>query len=101
MFEYFLPIVGDLLSVKEGTFIREKGVGEVTWMDMSISGLNAARFNCALSTNGGEMGIVGICIVGEKRPYMFWAMDLSKDQSNLIKAQEILEKCVLPFKEGD
>ena len=45
-------------------------------------------------------GTTGICIAGEKRPYMFWAVDLSADQSYLDMAQEVLDACVANFKEG-
>lgn len=96
----FFPIYKDVCSRKLALILLN-APDNLTWKDMSVSGLPSALFRGTMTTSAmDDQGITGICVVGEKRPYVFWAIDLSEDQSYLDMAQEVLEACVANFKEG-
>ena len=98
--DQFYPVYEEVCGRNLALILSEKA-NILTWKDMSVSGLSSAMFQGTVkSDRKGEIGITGICVVGEKRPYMFWAIDLSEDQSYLDMAQEVLEACVANFKEG-
>ena len=98
--EQFIPIYEDVCGRKLALILLNVP-DNLTWKDMSVSGLPSALFRGTVKSDlQGEIGITGICVVGEKRPYVFWAIDLSEDQSYLDMAQEVLEACVANFKEG-
>ncbi|MBR5390927.1 MAG: hypothetical protein IK141_06495 [Clostridia bacterium] len=100
LLDCFLPMIRDILRGKTSASPGET-ITDIKWNEVSVSGLPAAEFRGAIDGGKlGSLGITGICVVGEKRPYVFWATDLSKDQSYLDMAQEVLEACVANFKEG-
>ena len=98
---YFMPIVSKMLGYSEKLYLNSENVTELTWNDTTVSGLPAAAFRGTIEVSeNGPRGLTGICVVGEKRPYLFWAYDFTEDQSNVEFAQEVLEACVKNFKEG-
>ena len=99
LFDYFHEAVRQLVSAKEAISPR-KQLTDQKWLDIQVSNLPTAAFRAKAESSEGDKGIVCICVIGEKRPYMFWAMDLSEDQSHLDQAQKVLEDCVKEFKEG-
>ena len=96
----FMDVIRDIYGTKTGDYASHEITG-IQWKEMSVSGIPAAEFKGSIDCDkAGILGITGICIAGEKRPYMFWAVDLSADQSYLDMAQEVLDACVANFKEG-
>lgn len=81
------------------------------WKKMTVSGLQAAEFKCVMDDvsydsnyhrNGdNKIGLVGITVVGKKRPYIFWAADLSLEQKEMNTATKVLEAAVESFNEGN
>ena len=100
LFDYFFPIMAKVLSSAYTTHMFDDEIGEVSWKELKVSGLTSGSFSCKVGTSKGEKGLTGICVAGEKRPYVFWAVDLSEDQTYLDMAREVLEACVANFKEG-
>ena len=97
--EFYLSTIRQIIKNKTGNFPGTE-LTQLNWKDMSISGLPAAEFRGVLASTTANVGVIGICIIGEKRPYVFWAADVSADQSYLDTAQAVLEACVANFKEG-
>ena len=96
----FLPTIQLIIRRKNGDFPGEN-LKSLQWTEMKVSGLSAAKFCAVLHDDASsDVGITGICVIGEKRPYVFWAADVSADQSYLDTAQAVLEACVANFKEG-
>ena len=97
---HFMSAMCESIGSKTGTTPKQDIIG-IQWKEMTIGGFAAAEFRGTIDcSKAGILGITGICVVGEKRSYAFWALDLSKDQSYLDMAQEVLETCVANFKEG-
>ena len=79
--------------------------------DIKVSGLPATEFKCVMNNvmydsnyNKGKddtLGLVGIIVVGEKRPYVFWAADITTGQKEMDTAIKVLEAAVENFKEGN
>ena len=100
LLDYFLPMIRGILRGRTSASPGET-ITDIQWKEIAVSELPASEFQGRIDGGKlGSMGIAGICVVGEKRPYVFWAVDLSADQSNLDMAQEVLEACVANFKEG-
>lgn len=99
LFDCFYDLVMQAISSKEAISMENK-LKDQQWLDVQVAELPTAAFRAKIDTDRGDLGIICICVIGEKRPYMFWAMDLSEDQSHLDQAQKVLEDCVKEFKEG-
>ncbi len=96
----FLPVYKEICAQKLGVILGN-AIENLSWTDMDVSGLPAAEFRGTIKSDAMDAhGITGICVVGANRPYVFWAIDISKDQSYLELAGEVLEACVANFKEG-
>lgn len=96
----FAPVYQKIFA-RNLALVLQDTVENLSWKEISVSGLPSALFRGTVKSDlQGELGMTGICVVGEKRPYVFWAVDLSEDQSYLDMAQEVLEACVANFKEG-
>ena len=67
--------------------------------------LDAVRFKGALKCDNEktirEYGFTGVCVQGEKRPYVFWAIDLTEDMSMTDAGAQIIGACVRDFREGN
>ena len=99
LFDYFYELLRQTIGEKKAISAENNLEGQ-QWLDIQVAELPTAAFRAMIGTDEGDKGIVCICVIGEKRPYMFWAMDLSEDQSHLDQAQKVLEDCVKEFKEG-
>ena len=99
LFDYFYELLRQTIGEKKAISAENNLTGQ-QWMDIQVAELPTAAFRAMIGTDEGDKGIVCICVIGEKRPYMFWAMDLSENQSHIDQAQKVLEDCVKEFKEG-
>ena len=76
-----------------------------TYDKVSVNGLDGAKFKgtiqCNDEKNDRDYGFAGVCVMGEKRPYVFWAIDLTEDMSQIDKGLEIINACLKDFKEGN
>lgn len=90
-----------VLQDVEALRVSSIGSGDVQFSETKVNGLPAAAFQGSLSTDEREYGFCGICVLGERRPYVFWSLDESLDGSYASISQDILNACAADFQEGN
>lgn len=104
--EAFSAKLEDTILSKAGLNITPFSSGTASYEDTTVSGLPAITFTEILEGgdedhNYRDYGMTGFCVLGECRPYVFWALDMSEDISNMDMAMEVLEACTADFAEGN
>ena len=102
---YFSEHVKKILSSTQ--LLHTKDVKEKSFQfeSVKINGLDAVKFKdtlkCDNEKNIRDYGFTGVAVLGKKRSYLFWAIDLTEDMSKTDEALDIILESLKDFKEGE
>ena len=100
----FSDCIKNFLSYKN---LHAKDLDEKTFKfeSIKINGLDAVKFKdtikCDDEKNIRDYGFTGVAVLGKKRSYLFWAIDLTEDMGKTDEALDIILEALQDFKEGE
>ncbi len=102
---YFSEYVKKILSSTQLLHTNDVKEKSFQFESVKINGLDAVKFKdtlkCDNEKNIRDYGFTGVAVLGKKRSYLFWAIDLTEDMSKTDEALDIILESLKDFKEGE
>ena len=102
---YFSKYVEKMLSSNKSLHTKDVENKTFKYESIKINGLDAVKFKdtlkCDDEKNIRDYGFTGVAVLGKKRSYLFWAIDLTEDMSRTDEALDIILEALKDFKEGE
>ena len=102
--DLFKEQIRSVILDTEALYMSDFDGSAFSYKELSVNGLAAVSFEDTLfggdEDGDRDYGFTGVCVLGNCRPYVFWALDLTGDMSMTDTAQDTLLACLKDFAEG-